>query len=94
MDERGAHLVDLDLDVVRTWDGAVEVVDEDEFGEHRLVLGYPEPIVKAALRSVVDVREAMTAGTGPFDGQEAGRRVSSFAAYDEIRLRHSDPRLS
>ncbi|GAA2755150.1 DUF402 domain-containing protein [Actinopolymorpha rutila] len=94
LDEHGVHLVDLDLDVVRTWDGAVEVLDEDEFQEHRRVLGYPEPIVKSALRSVADVREAMTAGTCPFDGEEAGRRVSSSAAYDEFRLRHSDAPLS
>ncbi|MET9018559.1 DUF402 domain-containing protein [Actinopolymorpha sp. NPDC004070] len=87
------HLVDLDLDVVRTWDGAVEVVDVDEFEEHRLVLGYPEAIVKAALRSAAEVREAMTSGSPPFDGEAAGRRVSSFTAYDDFRLRHSDARL-
>ncbi len=78
VDERGVHLVDLDLDVVRTWDGAVEVLDEDEFEEHRLALGYPEPLVKAALRAAADVRSDMTAGTHPFDGEEAGRRASSF----------------
>jgi hypothetical protein len=94
VDERGVHLVDLDLDVVRTWDGAVEVLDEDEFEEHRHLLGYPGPVVRAALRAVVDVRVAVTAGTKPFDGEEAGRRASSFAVYDEFRLRHSNARLS
>ncbi|MGW0229827.1 DUF402 domain-containing protein [Actinopolymorpha singaporensis] len=94
VDECGVHLVDLDLYVVRTWDGDVEVLDEDEFEEHRFALGYPEAIVKAALRSARNVREAMTAATCPFDGDVAGRRVSSFTAYDEIRLGHSDAPLS
>lgn len=97
VDERGVpsvHLVDLDLDVVRTWDDEVEVLDVDEFEEHRLALGYPDGIVKDALRSAAEVRQAMTAGTHPFDGEQAGRRVSSYTAYDEFRLGHSDARLS
>jgi hypothetical protein len=94
VDDGGVHLVDLDLDVVRTWGGVVELLDQDEFEEHRFLLDYPEPIVKSALRSVAGVRAAMTARTRPFDGKEACRRVSSFTAYDEIRLRHSDARLS
>ena len=33
------RLVDLDLDVVRRWDGSVLVEDEDEFAEHQVALG-------------------------------------------------------
>jgi hypothetical protein len=40
-------MVDLDLDVVRSrGDGAVRLLDEDEFVEHRVQLGYPESIVR------------------------------------------------
>jgi len=48
------HMVDLDLDVIRRRDGSVEVVDEDEFDEHRVSFGYPG--------YVVDKARAVTAG--------------------------------
>jgi hypothetical protein len=40
-------MIDLDLDVVRhRGDGTVRLLDEDEFAEHRVRLGYPETIVR------------------------------------------------
>lgn len=40
-------MVDLDLDVVRyRGNGSVRLLDEDEFAEHRVQLGYPESIVR------------------------------------------------
>ena len=34
-------MIDLDLDVVRTWDGIVEIIDRDEFEHHQKILNYP-----------------------------------------------------
>lgn len=34
-------MVDLDLDVVRRFDGSAEILDEDEFAEHQVRYGYP-----------------------------------------------------
>jgi protein associated with RNAse G/E len=49
-------MVDLDLDVVRyRGDGAVRLLDEDEFAEHRLLFGYPETVV----RSVTDTAQRL-----------------------------------
>ena len=38
-------MIDLDLDVVRFRDGRVEVLDEDEFGQHQATLGYPPHMI-------------------------------------------------
>jgi protein associated with RNAse G/E len=58
--------IDLDLDVVRRWDGTVEVLDEDEFDEHRIELGYPAEVVELARRSCADVTAEISAGREPF----------------------------
>ena len=40
-------MIDLDLDVVRVrQDGAVLLLDEDEFVEHQALFGYPEAVVR------------------------------------------------
>lgn len=57
-------MVDLDLDVVRTADGEVLVVDEDEFELHRRVLGYPEDWVARAPAVAAEVA-GMLAGDEP-----------------------------
>jgi uncharacterized protein len=41
-------MVDLDLDVRRRRAGAVDLLDEDEFAEHRVRFGYPPEIIAAA----------------------------------------------
>lgn len=58
-------LVDLDLDVVRTWDGEVALLDEDEFAHNRTVRGYPSALVAAALQSVAYVRKALASKAFP-----------------------------
>jgi hypothetical protein len=59
-------MVDLDLDVVRRWDGSVEVLDEDEFAAHQLALAYPPELVRLAERSCADRVAALRAGIEPF----------------------------
>jgi hypothetical protein len=65
-DGRSVTMVDLDLDVVRHWDGSVEILDEDEFAAHRVELGYPAEVVELAERSCADVAAAVKAGEEPF----------------------------
>ena len=65
--------IDLDLDVVRTWDGTVEVLDEDEFAEHQVSLGYPPEVVADAERSAAQCRELLLRGAEPF--------ATTFRAY-------------
>jgi uncharacterized protein len=60
--------VDLDLDVVRGETGRVWVDDEDEFALHRVELGYPEDVVRAASRSCDDVHAMVRDRVAPFDG--------------------------
>ncbi len=58
--------VDLDLDVIRRWDGTLLVDDEDEFEEHQVELGYPPEVVSAAQASCDAVVAAVTLGDEPW----------------------------
>lgn len=58
--------VDLDLDVVRRRDGAVEVLDEDEFADHQIRYGYPPQLTDAARRATIDVVTMLEHRTEPF----------------------------
>jgi uncharacterized protein len=60
--------VDLDLDVVCGPTGRIWIDDEDEFAEHRVAYGYPDDVVRVAMRSRDRVEAAMTAGHAPYDG--------------------------
>ena len=64
----GSHLttVDLDLDVVLQFDGALFIDDEDEFDEHRLAYGYPSDVVDTARRTASEMIEAVRARREPF----------------------------
>lgn len=48
-DATGVRCVDLDLDVTQSFDGLVQVEDEDEFAAHRVRYGYPPEVVRGAL---------------------------------------------
>ena len=64
--------VDLDLDVVRTRAGSIEVLDEDEFADHQLRFGYPPALIEGARRATAEVIDLLTRGAEPFDAA-AGR---------------------
>lgn len=57
-----ASAVDLDLDVVQTFEGLVGVEDEDEFAEHRVTYGYPAEVVRAAERECARVAAELQDG--------------------------------
>lgn len=54
--------VDLDLDVVRRFDGSWYVDDEDEFAEHQVRYGYPPELVAAAEAECARVADEIRAG--------------------------------
>lgn len=58
--------VDLDLDVVRFWDGRVAVLDEDEFAEHQVELGYPAELISQARATCDWLVDAVSARAEPF----------------------------
>ncbi|KRF36910.1 DUF402 domain-containing protein [Nocardioides sp. Soil805] len=60
--------VDLDLDVVRGFNGMVIVDDEDEFAEHQVAYGYPDEVVAGARASCEAVLAAVRGGHAPYDG--------------------------
>jgi hypothetical protein len=65
-DEQTFRAIDLDLDVARFRDGRVELLDEDEFEEHRALFGYPDDVVERALETAQWVLEAVREGREPF----------------------------
>jgi hypothetical protein len=60
--------VDLDLDVIRRRDGRVEVLDEDEFAEHQVLLGYPPDVIAQARATTDDLVARIRAAREPLAG--------------------------
>jgi protein associated with RNAse G/E len=58
--------VDLDLDVIRTFSGAVETLDEDEFADHQVRFRYPVDLIEGARAAAADVAELLRQGAEPF----------------------------
>ena len=73
--------IDLDLDVVRTSDGRIEVLDRDEFESHRQMYGYPEHLIATAEATTADVFASMVRNDPPFDN------VAAFAWVARARFR-------
>lgn len=61
-------LVDIDLDVVRKFSGAVYIDDEDEFVEHTAQFGYPSELVDATRTAADEIYAGVRDELAPFDG--------------------------
>ena len=59
-------MVDLDLDVERTVNGDITILDEDEFAEHQVVLQYPAHLIAGARKSADDVADMLRSRQEPF----------------------------
>ncbi|WP_210424476.1 DUF402 domain-containing protein [Gephyromycinifex aptenodytis] len=64
--------VDLDLDVIRRYDGEIYLADEDEFAEHAARMGYPEEIVAGARETADRLLQELAAYAEPFEQIGAG----------------------
>ena len=62
------HMVDMDLDVIRSSESGVFVDDEDEFEEHRASMDYPGWLVDAVREETTRLLAAVQDGSGPFGG--------------------------
>jgi len=60
------RMVDLDLDVVRTRSGLVEIVDRDEFEQHQVALRYPVDVIAGASAASLAVAAAIERGDEPY----------------------------
>jgi protein associated with RNAse G/E len=66
-DPRGAKIIDLDYDVIVWNDGRpVQLVDEDEFEQHRIELAYPDELAASAREAAARVFELAQSGAPPF----------------------------
>ncbi len=69
-----ATVIDLDFDVIK-WTalkgGGVELVDEDEFEQHRVALAYPQELQDDARRAAADVLARVQSGGAPFNLETA-----------------------
>jgi protein associated with RNAse G/E len=71
----GIRQVDLDLDVIRTVDGHVQTLDEDEFAHHQVLYQYPPDLIAAARRAADEVALMLQQHTEPF-GHAADRWIA------------------
>ncbi|WP_205786952.1 DUF402 domain-containing protein [Specibacter cremeus] len=67
------HMIDMDLDVIRTRSRGVFIDDEDEFAEHRVRMNYPAGLAAHLEAECASLAVAVTAGLAPFDGRAAAR---------------------
>ena len=58
---------DLDLDVLVFPDGSLKVVDEDEFLEHSVLMGYPPDVIEQSRRAVDELIALARGAQFPFD---------------------------
>ena len=65
------HMIDMDLDVIRTKSRGLFIDDEDEFAAHSVKFSYPEGLRTRMLAACRDLTGAVAAGNAPFDGREA-----------------------
>lgn len=65
------HMIDMDLDVVRTKDRGLFVDDRDEFAQHAVKFSYPQEICDRIEAACQALSEAVAAGHAPFDGRDA-----------------------
>ena len=64
--EEIVEFIDLDVDVI-VRDGNIEVIDIDEFEEHKLLYGYSEDIEKRVFEAVDRVKNDLSKGNYPFN---------------------------
>lgn len=64
------HMIDMDLDVIRSVRRGVFVDDEDEFAEHRLQMNYPADVVHRIRSASDQLYQAVKAQDPPFDGTD------------------------
>ncbi|MFQ5554847.1 MAG: DUF402 domain-containing protein [Acidimicrobiia bacterium] len=75
------RMIDLDLDVVlRSSEGEAQVVDEDEFDEHRRTLAYPQRLVDGARAAAGWAVAAISGGREPFGSAGPQRLEEARAA--------------
>jgi predicted RNA-binding protein associated with RNAse of E/G family len=60
------EMVDLDLGVIRRFDGSAEILDQDEFAGHQVRYGYPPEVIRGAEHDASAPLAAVTSGTEPF----------------------------
>lgn len=70
--------IDLDLDVICRLDGTVEIIDQDEFEENRLLYGYPDDLVEAAIAAADPALALLRTGAKPFDETAEGWIQKAF----------------
>jgi hypothetical protein len=65
------HMIDMDLDVVRTKTRGLFVDDEDEFAQHSVELAYPEELCTRMELACAALTRTVAGGNAPFDGRDA-----------------------
>ncbi len=81
---------DLDIDVVRRSDGSVEVLDRDEFDEHRARFGYPADLVERVLATVDEVAHRVALHHAPFTATPGDGRLDRAIAERRARAALDD----
>lgn len=66
--ENEVGFVDLDLDVIIQSDMSYEVVDRDEFEEHKVLFGYPRDLIENTEKALQELIRDIETRKFPFNG--------------------------
>lgn len=65
------HMIDMDLDVIRSREHGLYVDDEDEFDQHSEQMNYPAKLRQKLRVECAALVDSVAAGLAPFDGRDA-----------------------
>lgn len=65
------HLIDMDLDVIKTASRGIYVDDRDEFAQHARTMSYPQALCERLESAAAALTHAVAVTHAPFDGRDA-----------------------
>ncbi|MFC8303739.1 DUF402 domain-containing protein [Specibacter sp. NPDC057265] len=65
------HLIDMDLDVIRSKSAGIYVDDREEFADHAATMSYPPQLCAHMEAAALALTHAVTERHAPFDGRDA-----------------------
>ena len=69
-DSEGVKYIDYDLDVIRTSQGDIKVLDENEYALHKMIMNYPLDLQDVLIKELERVKVLAREGVFPFDSEK------------------------
>jgi len=81
--------IDYDLDVSKSPNGQVKVLDENEFHENKLILNYNEKIQSICFSTMVYAHQKCKNGEFPFDDEKVHEYYNRFCVIQKLSRKNN-----